>query len=53
MEITKSKRNRQEVARKSKAFDKKSGAFDTKAKCGLQKIDKKSTGNRHEINRVR
>ena len=24
-----------------------------KQKCGLQKIDKKSTGNRHEINRIR
>ena len=24
-----------------------------KQKCRLQKIDKKSTGNRHEINRVR
>ena len=35
------------------AFDKKSGAFDKKSIWKMQKIDKKSTENRDEINSIR
>ena len=47
MKITeKSIRHHCDIAMISEAFDKKSVAFDTKSKRKLQKIDKKSVGNR-------
>ena len=42
----KSIRHHCDIAMISEAFDKKSVAFDTKSKRKLQKIDKKSVGNR-------